>query len=267
MSDLDPRWPSWSSQAGTRSSSSNTRQSSTGTENGFCETRKVKSTIYTKTNFEQIATVIGAAVKPVADLEAQFEAAALWFRIDTRRPKRPAPSKQCVKLTQIAKNARRLLKSLGTNNPAEALDGPGDPEIFKALVLTGEPNENAVLEATRRIGRLVEIVEWIATAAEFERRAEKAAIELAAVGNLTVREGNTGDDAVNEWIAAMLGIYRTLTGKEPATSVVAPGRTNEGIAAGPLIRFLQCAGEPLNIEFSEDAWRSRVRTILKDASA
>ena len=31
----------------------------------------------------------------------------------------------------------------------------------------------------------------------------------------------------------------------------------------PLIRFLQAAGQPLNIDFSEDAWRSRVRTILK----
>ena len=132
--------------------------------------------------------------------------------------------------------------------------------------MTGEPNENAVLEGTRRIGRLVEIVEGVAAAADFERRAREASIELAAVGKLTVREGNFGNDAVNDWIAAMLGIYRTLTGKEPATSIVAPMRPNEGKAAGPLIRFLQAAGKPLNIEFSEDAWRSRVRTILQDAS-
>jgi hypothetical protein len=31
---------------------------------------------------------LGSTVKPVADLEAQFEAAALWFRLDKRRPKR-----------------------------------------------------------------------------------------------------------------------------------------------------------------------------------
>jgi hypothetical protein len=72
---------------------------------------------------------------------------------------------------------------------------------------------------------------------------------------------------VNDWIANMLGVYRTITGTEPATSVGAPERFNEGIASGPLIRFLQAAGRPLNIKFSEDAWRSRVRTILKDASA
>jgi hypothetical protein len=114
---------------------------------------------------------------------------------------------------------------------------------------------------------LAQLVEFSAAAAEFDRRAQMAASEVAEVGKLTVQEGNPGDDAVNDWIAAMLDIYRAITGKEPATSVGAPLRSNEGKAAGPLIRFLQAAGRPLNIELSEDAWRSRVRTILKDASA
>jgi hypothetical protein len=221
---------------------------------------------YTHSDFERIATAIGIAAKQVANLGAQFEAAALWFRLDKRQPRRTAPSKRCEKLNQVAKSARRLLKSLGINDPDEAADGPGDPEIFEALVLTGEPDANPVMEATRRIARLVEIVEGIAAAAEFDRRAQKAATEVAEVGELTVRKGNPGDDAVNDWIAAMMAIYRTITGKEPATSVGPPGHPNEGIAAGPLIRFLKAAGNPLKIEFSEDAWRSRVRTILKGAS-
>ena len=228
--------------------------------------RRRKLSIYTSTSFEQIATAIGIAAKAVADLESQFEAAALWFRLDQRRPSRMAPSKLIEKLNGVGKSARRLLKSLGINAPEEAADGPGDAEIFQALVLIGEPNENAVLEAARRIGRLVEIVEGISAAAEFQRRAGEASIETAAIGKLTVREGNFGNDAVNDWIAAMLGIYRTLTGKEPATSVGAPMRPNEGKAAGPLIRFLQAAGRLLNIEFSEDAWRSRVRTVLQDVT-
>jgi hypothetical protein len=65
--------------------------------------QKFKLTIYTNTNFEQIATAVGTAVTAVADFEAQLEAAALWFRLDKRRPKRPAPSKQREKLTQVAK--------------------------------------------------------------------------------------------------------------------------------------------------------------------
>jgi hypothetical protein len=61
-----------------------------------------------------------------------------------------APSKRREKLNQVAKSARRLLDSLGIDDFDEAADGPGDPEIFKALMLTGEPDENPVVEATRR---------------------------------------------------------------------------------------------------------------------
>ena len=89
---------------------------------------------YSHRDFEQIATAIGTAVKPVADLEAQFEAAALWIRLDMGRPKRPAPSKLREKLTQVTKSARRLLKSLGVNDPDEAPDGPGDPDIHGACL-------------------------------------------------------------------------------------------------------------------------------------
>jgi hypothetical protein len=222
--------------------------------------------IYTHSDFEQISTAIDVPAKQVANRRTQFEAAALWFRLDKRRPRRTAPSKRREKLSQVAKNARRLLKSLGINDPNDAVDGPGDTEIFEALVLIGEHDENPVIEATRRIGRVAAILEFISAAAEFDRRAQKAAIEIAEIGKLTVREGNPGDDAVNQWIAAMMGVYRALTGTEPATSVGAPGQPNEGIAAGPLIRFLKAAGRPLEIVFSEDAWRSRVRTVLNSAS-
>ena len=222
---------------------------------------------YKQSNFAEIADAIGMDVAPIVKHENLFEAAALWYRLARRRPARIAPSKLREKLEQVAKSARRLLKSLGVNDPDEAADGPGDPEILNALVLMGEPNEDAVIEATRRIGRLVEIIDGVAAAAEFERRAKRAATEVTKVGKLTVPEGNPGDDAVNNWIAAMMSLYRKITGKEPRTSVRGPDKPNEGIADGPLIRFLEAAGKPLGIEFSEDAWRSRVRTILKGASA
>jgi len=221
---------------------------------------------YEQRNFEQIASAIGMEASQITNHQNLFEAAASWYRLDASRPPRIAPSKLREKLDQVAKSARRLLKSLGVNGPDEAPDGPGDPNILDALVLAGERNADPVIEATRRIGRFVEILDSVAAAADFDRRAKKGSIEVAEVGKLTVREGNPGDVAVNNWIAAMMNLYRRITGKEPATSVGAPERANEGIAAGPLIRFLEAAGTPLKIEFSEDAWRSRVRTILKGAS-
>jgi len=49
----------------------------------------------------------------------------------------------------------------------------------------------------------VEIIEGIAAVAEFERLAQKAAIEITEVARLIVREGNPGDDAINDWLAAI----------------------------------------------------------------
>jgi hypothetical protein len=218
---------------------------------------------YEQANFEQIATAIGVEVGLIAKHENLFEEAARWYRLARRRPTRIAPSKMRDKLNEVSKNARRLLKSLGVNSPADAADGPGSRELLAALVLLGGRNEDPVIEAVGRIGRLTEIVEGLAATAELVLRAKKAAIEVIKVGKLTVRERNSGDDAINDWTAAMMSLYRRITGREAATSVRAPKRINEGIASGPLVRFLEAAGEPLKIELSEDAWRSRVRTILK----
>jgi len=218
---------------------------------------------YEQSSFAQIGTAVGVEVGQIAKHASEFEWAARWYRLDSRRPKRVAPSKSREKLDRVAKDASRFLKNLGVNDPHEAYDGPGDPEILRALVLSGEPSADPVIDATRRMGRLAEIVDGTLAVAELLCRAKKAAAEVARVGKLTVREGNPGDDAVNDWIATMMGLYRKITGKEPATSVGAPKRRNDGIATGPLIRFLKAAGKPLEIEFSEDACRSRVRTILK----
>jgi hypothetical protein len=222
---------------------------------------------YQRSNFDEMASALRVQVGRIVAHENRFEAAARWYRLDLARPKRTAPSTLRRKVTKVARDARRLLKSLGVSKPSDAADGPGDPEILSALVLLGEPNGDPVIEATRRIGRLGDIIDGVADAAEIDRRAKKAATEVMKVGKLTVREGNSGDDAVNNWIAAMMGLYRTITGKKPTTSVGAPDRPNKGIATGPLIRFLQAAAKPLKIKFSEDAWRSRVRTVRPGPSS
>jgi hypothetical protein len=100
---------------------------------------------YTHGNFEQIATAIGKEVGQIAKHKKRFEAAACWYRLDRRRPTRIAPSKTREKLDRIAKAARRLLASLGVNDPDDAADGPRDPEILNALVLAGEPNADPVM--------------------------------------------------------------------------------------------------------------------------
>lgn len=129
-----------------------------------------------------------------------------------------------------------------------------------------EDEATPVVQATQRIARLAEIVEGVVAAAELSRRAEQAAAEVATVGEMTVEAGNRGDRAINNWVAAMMSAYHVITGEEPATSVGGANRPDEGIAGGPLIRFLTAAATPLQLKFYEDAWRSRVRTVLKSAS-
>ncbi len=190
----------------------------------FYRSRRPRTLIatYTHDNFEQIAAAIGMKAEAVAKHAKLFEEAARWHRLDCDPPDRIAPSILRRKLDKIAKSARRLLESLGVVDLDAAVDGPGDPQIFDALLLVGESDATPIMEATQRFARLVEITEAVAAAAELSRRAGKAAAEIAEVGKLTVDEGHRGDRAINDWLAKMMTAYRDITGKEPATSVGKP---------------------------------------------
>jgi hypothetical protein len=122
--------------------------------------------------------------------------------------------------------------------------------------------EDKVAAITARIGDMAVILEGIEAARELDRLAREATNDADQWGRLTVLEGHRGDAAINDWIETMFGVYSSITGSKPATSVGGPGKPNEGIADGPLIRFLIAASAPLGIELGTDALRSRIRTIL-----
>jgi hypothetical protein len=63
----------------------------------------------------------------------------------------------------------------------------------------------------------------------------------------------------------MMSIYKQLTGEKARTSVGGPLAKDEGVARGPLIRFLKAAGKPIGIKYSADGWRSRTRVVQKGA--
>ena len=218
---------------------------------------------YSKDNFERIATAIGKDVADTQRHKKAFEAAAMWYRLSRITPegKRIAPSVMRNRMTKIANAARRLLEHLGVSDPAQAPDGPATA-VLEVLASADDGSEDAVIRATARIGRLVEILEAGDAARDLERLAGKGAEDVAQIGKLIVPKGHQGDVAENDWIAAMMSIYKQITGKDPGTSVIAPGRPGRGKAAGPLIRFLAAAGKPLGIEYSANSWRGRVREVL-----
>jgi hypothetical protein len=175
-----------------------------------------------------------------------------------------------LKMQQIFKSARRLLKNLGLRNNdgdlniEDAYDGPGDLEILTVLSWAVNHDEDPVITATRRVGRLAEILNAIAAAKDLEQWAHQGADEVIEFGRLTVPKEHQGEVAVNNWIAAMLSVYKQITGKEPGTSVGAPGSSLRRKATGPVVRFLAAAEKPLGLEHSAESLRDRVRDILRN---
>jgi len=223
---------------------------------------------YSTEDHERIAAAIGQDVREVVEHKRLFEWAADWYGLDRGlprdappRPRRTPPSKMREKLQRLAKNARRLLKDLEIKNYEDAADGPGNFELLEVLAAVEPPSEDAVINATTRMGQLAAMMDAVEAALELESRALEAAGNVIEIGKLTVPKGHQGETPVNNWIASMMETCRKITGSEPTTSVGQVGQPNEGIASGPFIRFLQAAGEPLGLSYSEDAWRSRVRTI------
>ena len=182
---------------------------------------------YSREDFEQIAAAIRCDVSDVWRYERQFEAAAMWYRLGRNALKihRTTPSVMSKRMEQIA------------------------------------TNEDAVVRATARIGRLVEILEAVDATREIKRRAEIGPEDVVRVGEMVVPKGHHGETAVNDWIAAMMSIYKQITGKEPGISVAVPGRPDRGKAYGPLIRFLGAVGRPLGIQLSPESFAGRIRDI------
>jgi hypothetical protein len=216
---------------------------------------------YSREDFEQIAAAIGNDITDIWRHEKRFEAAAMWYRLsrNTLKNRRATPFVMRRRMTQIANAARKLLRHLDVPDPAQAPDGPGIT-ILEVLASADDGNEDAVVRATARIGRLVEILEAVDAAQELERRAHQGAEDVVQIGKLIVPKGHHGEAAVNDWIAAMMSIYKRITGKNPGISI-ASSRPRRGKAGGPLIRFLEAAGKPLGIQCSSDSFAGRIKDL------
>jgi hypothetical protein len=216
--------------------------------------------IYSNRRYASIARVVGVPVSAVKARAHEFEVAALLYQHDCSDVVLAKPTKGRRRLQQIAGAAKRLLKTLGVQDADDAPDGPSS-EVLDLLRYADTVGEDRITHATERVGRLAEVFEGISAARSLKQASEEAASGVICVGNLIVPKGHQAGP-LSVWVAALFGIHKRLTGREPATSVGAPARSNEGKAGGPLIRFLQTTGRPLGIRKSDEAWRSIVRGIL-----
>jgi hypothetical protein len=245
---------------------------------------------YSKEDYERIARAIGLTLAEVLPHENEFEAAATWYRLNIpqgerdegptaelrlRRdrseesktsdeptnydvPKPKTHSELRKKAEQIEAAAGKLLKHLGVSHSRDALDGPGDRDLLIFLAsYSGAPEED-VIDATAQIGRLAKVLGAVRGAKLLQACTAEAIQEGDRCSEL-IPGGHAGDFPENEWIAAMMSLYEKITGRKAATSIIVPGRRGRGKATGPLIRFLNAAGEPLGLTYSPDSWRSRIR--------
>jgi hypothetical protein len=175
---------------------------------------------YSKQDFERIAAAIGKDVADVVRHENYFEAAAVWYRLDCKVPKSPtrvAPSAMSKKMKQIEKDARKLLAHLEIHDPRQAEDGPGAIALLEFLASAEDNDQDAVKQATARVGRLVEILDAIDAARELEHRAEKAAEDALQIGELIVpKEQRVLDDEAIRPQA--VEIIRSLIGSDRSPS-------------------------------------------------
>lgn len=215
--------------------------------------------VYSPKDFVLIAEAIDVPLDKVTVHAGAFEKGAEFIRSGERRPHRPPPSEIRRKLGKMATAATRLLEHMGVSDVQDAADGPDDEEVQNWLADATPGGEDSVLADMEKIGLLVEALD----AREATYRVRRAALKAGndPVYGLIVPPGNTGDDIVNGWIATMMSLFTRITGKPAGTSVGGPGRHNEGISGGPLIRFLLAAGLPVGLDQSEDALRRRIRLI------
>ncbi len=221
-------------------------------------------TTYSNQSLERIADAIGCDAGEVKDQVGRFEAAAAWYRLDKRAPTRVTPSALKRKLKTVSSQAQRLLKSLGIGDAERAMDGPEDPAIVAALELSRHERDR-LTRAGEQLARMALMLEGIQAIVEVGRFGQEAGRVAPEAVRKIVHRGHRGDDPLNNWIEAMLVLYETLTGKGPQTSIAAPGRPDRGEAGGPLIRFLQTAGEPLGLLKSPHSWRERIRLLERGA--
>jgi hypothetical protein len=200
---------------------------------------------YSKEDFDRIAAAIGKHAADVAAHQEYFENAAFAFRLDRGLPSpdlarspEMRPYQMRLKVLKISKSAQRLLKNLGVRanegglNIEDAYDGPGNFEILKVLSWAVDHDEDPVITATRRVGRLAEILKAVdastANTSALCGGRDPGALLFELLPNPPLATGQgagskiaarkyapkeyQGDVAVNNWIAAMLSVYKRRTG-------------------------------------------------------
>lgn len=196
--------------------------------------------IYSDTDLDAIAQAVGVTAEKVEAKRQALENAAGWFRTDSRAPRRTPPSTVRRKIADLRKALDRAAVLLG------------DPDVRDAVGYESE-RQNGNLDAAANAA--ADLAAWAKTATpatEYEDENGKA--------KSIVPRGHVGDAAINDWLAALLSIYKHVAERAAKVSVGSMRKAG-GRDYGPLVRFIQACAAPLSIEMTDQAILERVWSL------
>lgn len=182
--------------------------------------------------------------------------------------------KPTAKLRKTVDNAfDQLLKKLTFPHP-DTRDDKRDQELMRVLSWSIDGDSDKLEEFLDRIAAYkANLADAVGAAQELIPMLKTSTADLISIRKQTISPRDTGNTHINDLIASLLSIYREFTGREIATSVGEQGSDNEGIATGPVIRYLKLLLAPLDLytdehglSAHENALRARVREVMETKS-
>ncbi|RLP28387.1 hypothetical protein [Mesorhizobium sp. YM1C-6-2] len=199
-----------------------------------------------------------SAIEALASACARFRKHAS-IKIGSGIDQRPAAHNLSGKLSTAVK---AILRRLGADK------GSWDdrlPDRKLALLLSDEAAKYELEDsALRRHAAAIEgyqadLGAAVAAVDDLAERARRGQNRLERVRKLTVREGNSGDVALNTWIATHMTIYEEITGRYAGRSTTGTPRE----PGGPLNRFVMASAEIVGIKASARSIDQRILRLLR----
>jgi hypothetical protein len=197
--------------------------------------------------------------KELSEIEALANACARFIKFATIRvgsgtaERSVAPNRN----RNLSTAAKAILRRLGADKGSWWEDGLPDRKL--ALLLSDNDFYELDDRALRSLAAAIENHEanLMAAAAAVEdlaKRVRRGRERVKRVRGRSVQRGNSGNTALNIWIADHMTIYQAITGRYPSRGTKGTPRE----PGGPLLRFLRASAEFVGIKLSDHAFDQRV---------
>ncbi len=196
-------------------------------------------------------------------LVERIESAAQNYLINSEFATRPTGKQLSDEFKRIAEAADRLLEALHVPEDGD-VDQMPDALRFGGLQAFAGNEIDALGGDYRGRGAAGVLQDAISGVVQIRHWASAATTRHALRHATPRKDRNKGDQSLDQFIGDLADIWIEVFERSIATSVGAPGRSNEGEASGPFLHYMAACLDPVLCSDtpSIDALRSRVRRHL-----